>query len=86
MADGSIGDFLKIFKNLISHEEILREDIIASIHTHTGIELEKKQLQIKNSMCILECHPALKNEIVLKKKEIMNSLRSTTTKKISDIR
>jgi hypothetical protein len=86
MADGSIGDFLKIFKNLLSHEELLREDIIFSIKKYTGKELEKKQLQIKNSVCNLTCHPAIKNEIFLKKSEIMSSLNESTKKKISDIR
>ncbi|MBP6856741.1 MAG: hypothetical protein KBC42_03340 [Candidatus Pacebacteria bacterium] len=86
MAHGNLGDFLSIFKNLLSHEELVREDIISSIETHTGIVLEKKQLTIKNSVCDINTHPAVKNEIFLKKKEIMNSLRESTHKKISDIR
>lgn len=86
MAEGNLSDFLNVFKHLLSHEEIIREDIIESIKNHTGVSLEKKQLTIKNSVCEINCHPALKNEIFLKKKIIMNSLKETTHKKISDIR
>lgn len=86
MAEGNLGDFLTLFKNLLSHEELIREDIINSIYTHTGIQLEKKQLTIQNSLCSITCHPAIKNELFLKKKEILNSLKESTHKKISDIR
>ncbi len=86
MAQGNLGDFLNIFKNLLSHEESLREDIMSAIQKSTNIELDKKQLTIKNSVCTIECHPALKNEIYLKKNEIMKSLNEITHKKISDIR
>lgn len=86
MAEGNLGDFLNIFKNLLSHEELLREDILSSIKKHTDISLDKKQISIKNSICSIECHPALRSEIFLKKNDIMKSLRESTHKKISDIR
>ncbi len=86
MSQGNLGDFLQVFKNLLSHEVSLREDIIESITKHIGIEIDKTQLQIKNGTGILTCHPVIKNEILLKKKEIMESLKDVTKKKISDIR
>lgn len=68
-------DFLGKIKKTILKEQILKEDIIFVIKKETGIELLKESIHNTGRKIKISSHPAIKNDIFLKKERILSSLK-----------
>jgi hypothetical protein len=72
-----IKDLLLKAGNLIYASETQKEIIKQSILEVTKISISKKEFVLKNKIIYLNIKTILKNEIFLKKNEILNKLKET---------
>jgi hypothetical protein len=82
-----IKDLLLNFNQLILSKEIQKESIRSVISSVVNIPLTKEQIKIKNNIIYLDIKPIYKNEILLKRDRIFDSLKEELGKKTpKDIR
>ena len=77
----NISSFLDKFKKIIKSDEDLKDKICSSVKKHTGLEINKNSILIKNKTAYIKEKPHFKNEIFMKKEKITNDLRGI----VSDI-
>lgn len=82
----NLGDFFKKIITSISLSEQLDKEIISSIQEQTGVAITKEEFNVKDTTLILSIHPALKQEIFLKKEQIISSINSNFPGKITNVR
>lgn len=71
----NIASFLNKFKILIKSDDDLKEKIQISIKNNTGFMVEKNNIFIKNKTFSLKEKPHLKNEVFMKKNQILSDLK-----------
>lgn len=71
-----ISGFFDKFKNVALKELKKREVIISTIASATGHTLDMKDISIKNEIILIQGSQALKSEIFLKKKKILERISS----------
>jgi len=76
-----IKDLLLNFNQLILSKEIQKESIRSVISSVVNIPLTKEQIKIKNNIIYLDIKPIYKNEILLKRDRIFDSLKEELGKK-----
>jgi hypothetical protein len=76
-----IESFLEKFKHIVPTDRIIKEQCIKTIHDICGITLEEKNIFVISSTITLTCRPAIKNEIILHKEEVLEILKQTLTEK-----
>lgn len=84
----NIGNFLEKFKNIAAPDKFVKDVLIIVIKDAVGVEVEKDDISVRNGTIFLSIDPVIKNEIILKKNEIMKNLTkklSTYKKTIRDI-
>ncbi len=81
-----ISELFKKIKAYISKTSFDKETISTIVNTNTGLKLQPEALTLKNTVLYVECKPAYKNEIYLKKETIIQMIVSQTGIIISDIR
>lgn len=69
-----INSFLEKFKSTIFKKEDLYKDIIDSVFEDTGVSLSIKDIKIKNNEIKIKTSPIIKNEILIKKDNILKIL------------
>lgn len=85
----NIGNFLEKFKNIAAPDKFVKGVLIAVINDAAGVGIEKDDIDVRNGTIFLSIDPIIKNEIFLKKNEIMENLTkklSAYKKTIRDIR
>ncbi len=82
-----INDLLGKYKKLAIPNEDLRKKISDIIFEELKLEIDFKNVSIKNSIAYIKCESIERSEIFLKKKKILNKIAdSRLTPKIADIR
>lgn len=76
-----IKDLLLKFNNLLFSEEVKKNSIISVINETIGLNLESKDIKIKNNIIYLNIKPIYKNEIFIKKDLIFSKLNNILGKK-----
>ena len=76
-----IKDLLLNLRNLLLTEDSKKPLIIDIILKATGLELKKENLEIKGGVLYLIIKPIYKNEIFIKKDEILSQLKQKLDKK-----
>jgi len=72
-----IESFLEKFKHIVPTDSVVREQCIIVVQTICGVTLKKENIQVRSSIINISCRPAMKNEIILHKQEILNMLNDT---------
>lgn len=71
----NIGDFLKKFKTLVPQEKIVKDELIRVVFDETGILLSKEEIFFHNCVVFLKTTPATKNELFMRKKNILVEMK-----------
>jgi hypothetical protein len=69
----NIADFLSKFK-IIRDPSENRKQVVLVIKDVTGLDIEEEEVRIVKNSLYLDVHPALKNHIFMRKKEILSCL------------
>jgi hypothetical protein len=76
-----IKDLLSKFHNALLGEEIKKETIRNILSEAINFEIKKEDIKIKNGVIYLNIKPIYKNEIYLRKDQILSELEKTLGKK-----
>lgn len=76
-----IKDLLLNFKNILVFESLKKEEIRKVIFEEIKVNIESKDIKIKNGTIFLDIKPIYKNEIFLKKDKIFSKLKEVLGKK-----
>jgi len=71
----NIGDYLSKFKNITPPDKFVKDELVAVVKDVVGVEIEKDDIDVRNGTVFLSVDPIIKNEIFLRKKEVLESLR-----------
>lgn len=81
----NISSFLDKFKHLLQNDSDLKKAISLVINQKIKIEIEEKNIEIKNNLIYLKEDAYVKNEIFYKKEEILTEIKNLTGKNIKNI-
>lgn len=82
-----INNYLEKFKNISVPSEGVRKDVSQAIKDEIGLELEVKNISIKNMVIYVKCDSSAKSEIFLRKNKILDRLKKAKkNEEILDIR
>ncbi len=70
----NIGDFLSRFKIIRSPKQN-REEVVRMIQGVLKIDITESDIEIKNKIVFIQCHPAIKTAIFLKKQVILEQIK-----------
>ena len=70
-----ISDLLQKFKHITPPDITVRKSAVDIIKTTTNIELDKKDISIKNGVVYIKTQPIYKNEIFINKQKIIKKLQ-----------
>ncbi|MFQ5661677.1 MAG: hypothetical protein ACE5F2_00280 [Candidatus Paceibacteria bacterium] len=70
----NIGNFLEKFKNITPPDKFVKDVLIGVVKDVVNIEIEKENIDVRNGTIFISADPIIKNEIFLKKSEIMQNL------------
>jgi hypothetical protein len=76
-----IKDLLSKFNNILLSEEGKKESIRSIISEIIKVEINSKDIKIKNNIIYLNIKPIYKNEIFLKQDQIFLKLKESLSKK-----
>ena len=83
----SIGNFFDKFKNAASEEIALRRMVITAVYKHVPVELNLKNITVRNKIVRIDGNSSLKNQIFIKKESILKSIQESNPNVIiTDIR
>ncbi|MBL7045363.1 MAG: hypothetical protein ISR98_02075 [Parcubacteria group bacterium] len=71
----NISDYLAKFKNITPPDKFVKDELIAVVKEVAGIDIEKSNIDVRNGTIFLSLDPLIKNEIFLKKNEVLESLK-----------
>lgn len=71
----NIGNFLEKFKNITPPDKFVKEVLIDVVKDIVDIEIEKDNIDVRNGTIFISVDPIIKNEIFLKKSEVMENLK-----------
>ncbi len=80
-----ISKYLEKFKVLKNSKFFLRDLVVESIKKITDININPKNIDVKEGLVRISDKPIVKNEIFIKKFKILEEINSKTDKKIQDI-
>lgn len=81
----NIAEYLSKFKNIGQSDKLLKEEISLLIKEITGIEIEGKNISIRNAEIFIKTSPAIKSVIFIKKEVIIKQLQERKIK-ITNVR
>ncbi len=81
-----IGSFLEKFKRLLGNDVFLREAVAQAIFNLFKIKIEPKDVIVKDGTAVIKAHPVFKNEIFLKKNQILEELKKNGVSGIRNIK
>ncbi len=76
-----IKDLLLQFQNLLVSEEVKKESIRNIISKVVGVQISSEDIKIKNNTIYLNIKPVYKNELFLKREQILKKLAESLGKK-----
>jgi len=82
----NIAQYLEKFKTLGMGDQSLKEALVFVIKEVVGVEIETKNVLIKNGEVIIKVSPSIKNAIFIKKDQIMKKVEERVGQKTIDIR
>lgn len=82
----NISNYLDKFKNLGQDEKKLKEIIISSVKEVVGIEIQAKNIKMKNGEIVLTISPGIKNAVFIKKATLLSKIKEKTDKVVNEIR
>jgi len=82
----NIQSYLAKFKNIGQEERLQKEAISSSIKEVSNIEIELKNIFVKNGEVNLKISPAMKNTIFIKKDIILAKIKEKGDFRIIDLR
>lgn len=71
----NISDYLAKFKNITPPDKFVKDELVVVVKDVVGIDIEKSDIDVRNGTIFLSIDPIVKNEIFLKKAEVLESLR-----------
>ncbi|MBT3283013.1 hypothetical protein HN375_02555 [bacterium] len=71
----NISDYLSKFKNITPPDKFVKDELVAVVKEVVGVEIEKDSIDVRNGTVFLSVDPIIKNEIFLRKTEVLESLR-----------
>lgn len=81
-----LSSFLERFLRLAPTESITRNAVTATVEELCGILLREQDIRIQRGVVLLTVHPIHKNEILLRKGDILLNLKEKHLVLISDVR
>ena len=72
----NISIYLEKFKNIESKSSSLKSIVVDSIKNVLKVDIDKKNIEIKNGIIYLKVHPVIKNEIFINKNKIIKEISS----------
>lgn len=82
----NISSLLEKFSKNITSFEIDQHTLCSVIQEKTHIQLDPKQIEVKDTILYLRVSPAYKNKIFINKTSILEGIDVLFPKKITDIR
>ena len=82
----NIAQYLEKFKNFGFAERTLKEAILTSVKEAMNLELDKKDIIVKNGEVTFKVTPAMKNAIFIKKAAILKKMAENGVENVNDIR
>lgn len=82
----NLGDYLKVFSNILDKGEANKQLICDILSDAVGIILKKEQIVLKNDILYIYSHPVIKNELHIHKNNILQKLNTQLKTHITDIR
>lgn len=70
----NIGDFLSRFKIIRSPKQN-REEVARIIQSVIKLDITEADIELKNRMVFIQCHPAIKTTVFLKKEIILEQIK-----------
>ncbi len=71
----NLSSYLKKFKLILTSNADVKEVIVSIILEVTKGKIEPKDIDIKNKIVYIKCRPSIKNEIFIKKEQILKQLK-----------
>jgi hypothetical protein len=71
----NIGDYLSKFKNITPPDKFVKDELVLVVKEIVGVEIEKGDIDVRNGTIFLSVDPIVKNEIFLRKAEVMENLK-----------
>lgn len=68
-------DLLKRFEKIIGHNSLAVSAVQEVLRKSLGINLDKDKIRIKGKVVLLDVKPLYKNEILIRKKALLDDLR-----------
>ncbi|MBX4198055.1 hypothetical protein KW782_01840 [Candidatus Parcubacteria bacterium] len=69
------------FQTLLNSSRDTKKTILDNLHKHLGIEFQEKDIDIRDGILYLYSHPSIKNEVFMRKGEILADLKTLLDKK-----
>ena len=66
-----ITEYLKKFKHIEPPERTVREVFISTVYSVCGISLKNHEVSLQYQTIFLHCNPIVKNEVLLRRGEIL---------------
>ncbi|MBU6430856.1 MAG: hypothetical protein KGJ58_01050 [Patescibacteria group bacterium] len=71
----NVSIYLDKFKTISSKKDFFKESVAISLKKNLEIDIDKKNIEIRNSILYLKINPTVKNELFMKKKYIIDELK-----------
>lgn len=82
----NIAQYLDKFKNIGGDDRALKGVLVSAIKTIVGVEIETKDISLKNGEAIIKVSPIIKNAIYIKKNQILKEVEEKMGQKVRKIR
>lgn len=86
MALDPLNSFFSRFKNITLPDESVRKSVCGFILQKIGVEVSFKDISIKNGIIHINTKPTIKNEVFMRKKELLLFVKKETKKEFFDVR
>ena len=82
----NVAQYLEKFKNLGQGERQIKEAVRLAIKEVVGVDVEVKNIIIKNGEATIKITPAIKNAIFIKKEQILKIISEKAGRGVGEIR
>jgi len=82
----NINQYLEKFKNIGGGERNLKEALVFAIKKVLNINIDTKNIVLKNGEALIKASPIIKNSIFIKKEEILKIVEEKMGRGVGEIR
>jgi hypothetical protein len=86
MALDHLSSFFRRFQNVTAPDESVRKAFSATVFEKIGVMIGIENINVKNGEILVKTNPAIKNEMFMRKQDILNEVNTRTGKKLVNIR